>query len=111
MLGSFRFAAVASGYEGFEISHDVVDLSSLKLEPRHDWMDPVGQGPLQVGNRILEMQRAERRSGWERTLADLIDCMASRAMHADKSQAASFCWNSRIEVFCRGLCQSDIDCR
>jgi hypothetical protein len=65
-------AIAGLGYEGVEIGHNILDLPSLKLEPWHNLMDAIGQWSLQIGNRILESQSAERRRGCERTLADLI---------------------------------------
>jgi hypothetical protein len=41
-------------------------------------------------DRILEMQRAERRGDREGALADLVDGMTSRAIEANKSETSSF---------------------
>jgi hypothetical protein len=38
----------ASLLEGFKIGHDVLDLTSIKLEPRHVRMDPLRQRSLQI---------------------------------------------------------------
>jgi hypothetical protein len=38
----------ASLLEGLEIGHDVLDLTSIKLDPRHVRMDPLRQRSLQI---------------------------------------------------------------
>jgi hypothetical protein len=38
----------ASLLEGFKIGHDVLDLTSIKLEPRHVRMNPLRQRSLQI---------------------------------------------------------------
>ena len=44
--GSGHLRKVASPLERLEIRHDILDLTSVKLEPWHNRMDPLGQGPL-----------------------------------------------------------------
>ena len=43
-----------SASERLEERHDVEDLIERKLELRHQWVNPLGQRPLQIRNRILE---------------------------------------------------------
>jgi hypothetical protein len=44
--GTGHLRKVASPLERLEIRHDILDLTSVKLEPWHNRMDPLGQGPL-----------------------------------------------------------------
>jgi hypothetical protein len=44
-LGSLQDASLL---EGLKIGHDVLDLTSLKLEPRHVRMNPLRQRSLQI---------------------------------------------------------------
>src|SRR6188472_1399823 len=68
-----------SALECLQIGDDVDDLIPLKPELRHGRMarnDALGERPFQAFNRILQVQRAERRRDRERTVTDLIDRMA-----------------------------------
>ena len=78
-------------FKRLQIGDHVSDLIGLEPELRHGGMagnDALGQGPLQVFNRIFEMQRAKRRRDRERALADLVDGVALRAMHANECQTS-----------------------
>ena len=54
-------------------------------------MIPSASGRCRFFNRILQMQRAERRRNRERALADLVDGVALRAINAHKDQASLRC--------------------
>src|SRR3954452_4736454 len=70
-----RFASTMttpSALECLQIGDDVDDLIPLKPELRHGRMahnDSLGQRPFQAFDRILQMQRAERRRDRKRTVA------------------------------------------
>lgn len=86
----FYGCAMASALQRPEIGHDILDLACIELEPRHDRMDTIRQGPLQIRNRISETQRAKRRRDREWACANLVDGMTLGAIQADKSRPASF---------------------
>ncbi len=73
-----------------EIGHDVLDFARREPKQRHAGMDSLRQGSLQVCNGILETQGTKRGSVRKRTFAVLVDAVALRAMHANKSQTPSF---------------------
>lgn len=81
---------MASTLQRPEIGHDILDLACIELEPGHDRMDTLRQGPLQICNRISETQRAKRRRDRERARANLVDGVTLGAIQADKSRPASF---------------------
>src|SRR6478735_8701519 len=89
-----RFASTRTApsvLECLQIGDDVDDLIAFKPELRHGRMarnDPLGERPFQAFERILRVQRTERRRDRERTVADLVDGMTLLAMRAKNRQTA-----------------------
>jgi hypothetical protein len=76
--------------ERLEIGHDVLNFPWREPKQRHAGMNALRQGPLQVGNGILEMQGTKGGNASKRALAVLLYAVASSAMQANKSQPSSF---------------------
>jgi hypothetical protein len=76
--------------ERLEIRHHIQDLTRSELKSWHCGMDPLEQGPLQVGNRISDTHFAEWGSVLEPARADLADSVTLRAMHANEYHAAAY---------------------
>jgi hypothetical protein len=81
----------ASAFERLQVGDDVGNLIGLEPELRHRGMagdNPLGQGSLQVFNRIFEMQRAKRRRNRQGAVTDPVDGVALRAMNAHECQTS-----------------------
>jgi hypothetical protein len=80
-----------SGLERSEVGEDIRNLVRIQPELGYGRMvgdDPLSQWPPQVFDRKSQVQRAKRRRDQERALANFVNGMALRAIHADKCQTA-----------------------
>jgi hypothetical protein len=85
---------LASGLECLQICYDIRDLIRVETELRHGRMignKTFGQAPAQAFDREFEVQCAEGGRDGERAVADPVDGVALRAMHAYECQAPLRC--------------------
>ncbi len=90
---SFRYTQ-GSGLECLDIGEDVRDLIGIKPELGHCRMgghDSLREAAAQAFDWEFLMKSSERRRDCERTLADFVDGMALRAMHAHECQTSLRC--------------------
>ena len=82
-------------FQRFQKSDHITNLPRIEPELRHRRMarrDALGQRFGEVLDRILVVQRAERRCRAKRTRTYLVDCMALGAVRGDERQPSLNIW-------------------